>query len=263
MTDRRIIDTHAHYDDEAFDEDRDSIIGAFEENGIDFAVNVGASVQGTHAAVRLAHRYPRIYAAVGMHPDEAADLSEADMEMLVRYSSEERVLAIGEIGLDYHNGEVPRELQKKWFIRQAEVARQVGLPVLIHSRDAAQDTMDLVKEHRMYECGGVVHCYSYGTEQAREYLDMGLFFGIGGVLTFRNARKLKEVVEYLPMDAIVLETDCPYLAPEPFRGRRNSSLYLPYVAEKIAEIKNTEVQAVLEATHANALRLYRKAGKTE
>ena len=172
-----------------------------------------------------------------------------------------RVVAVGEIGLDYYWDEPDRKIQKKWFSRQLDLAAEMKLPVIIHSRDAAQDTLDMMKAQHAGDIGGVIHCFSYGKEMAREYLNMGFFLGIGGVVTFQNGKKLKEVVEYAPLSSIVLETDCPYLSPVPLRGKRNSSRNLPYVVEMISQIKGVDRETVERETWENALRLYRLSGK--
>ncbi len=252
-----IFDTHAHYDDEAFNEDRDGVLGALREAGIEAVVNVGASLESTRRTLELAESYPFIYGAAGVHPSESGELTEADIQWLEKLTGREKVVAVGEIGLDYYWEEPDHETQKKWFVRQLALARKVKLPVIIHSRDAAKDTLDIMKAEHSEEIGGVIHCFSYGKEMAREYLNMGFFLGIGGVVTFRNGKKLKEVVEYAPLDRLVLETDCPYLAPVPNRGKRNSSLNLPYVAEEIAALKGITPEQVTEATWENAKRLYR------
>lgn len=252
-----IFDTHAHYDDEAFDEDRESLIGSLKENGIGNVCNIGASMESCRTTLTLAEKYPFFYGALGVHPNETKDLTEEDMDWLRKASGSEKIVAIGEIGLDYYWDEPDREIQKKWFVRQLSIAKDMGLPVVIHSRDAAKDTMDIIKAEHKGTTGGVIHCFSYGVDQAREYLDMGYFLGIGGVLTFKNAKKLKEVAEYAPMDRLVLETDCPYLTPVPYRGKRNSSLYLSYVAEALAELKGMEKDEVIRITAENARRLYR------
>lgn len=252
-----IFDTHAHYDDEAFDMDREELIESLRENGIGCVVNVGASLSSCKTTMELAEKYPFFYAAVGIHPNETAELTQKDMEWLKNVSAGEKVVAIGEIGLDYYWDEPDRELQKKWFSEQLAVAKETGLPAVIHSRDAAKDTLDIMKAEHKGTTGGVIHCFSYGVEMAREYLNMGYFLGIGGVLTFKNAKKLKEVVEYAPMSQLVLETDCPYLAPVPNRGTRNSSLNLPYVVEAVAELRSMEPEEVIRITAENARRLYR------
>ena len=256
-----IIDTHAHYDDPAFDEDREDVLDALEADGIYRAVNVGASPETTRSSLALARRYENIYASVGAHPESAARLTQEDITEMIRLSADPKVVAWGEVGLDYYYEDPPREIQKVWFERQLEAAREAELPVIIHSRDAARDTLDIMTSQRAGELGGVVHCYSYSVEYAGKYLDMGMFFGIGGVLTFKNARKLAEVVEYLPMDAIVLETDCPYMAPTPFRGKRNRSALLPYVVQRLAQLKGVSEEEVMRITCINAYKLYPKLGE--
>lgn len=254
-----IFDTHVHYDDKAFEEDREQLLESLRENGIEAVVNIGASIKTTKNTLELMEKYPFVYGAVGVHPSDTGELDEQQMEWLREVSARDKVVAIGEIGLDYYWDEPDRAIQKRWFIRQLELAREVKLPVVIHSRDAAKDTLDIMKEQKAQEIGGVIHCFSYGVEMAREYLDMGFYLGIGGVLTFQNAKKLKEVVAYMPMDRIVLETDCPYLAPAPNRGKRNSSLNLPYVVEAISSIKEIPAEEVIEITNRNAKKMYRLA----
>lgn len=252
-----IFDTHAHYDDGAFDGDREQLLESLKDNGIEAVVNVGASIQTTKNTLELMKKYPFVYGAVGVHPNETAELNEDLMNWLKTVSSTEKVVAIGEIGLDYYWDEPDRDIQKHWFVRQMDVAKEAGLPVIIHSRDAAADTLDLMKAQNARDLGGVIHCFSYGKEMAGEYLNMGFYLGIGGVLTFQNAKKLKEVVEYMPMEQLVLETDCPYLSPVPNRGKRNSSLNLPYVVEAISQIKGISEEEVITITNRNARALYR------
>lgn len=252
-----IFDTHAHYDDEAFNEDRDILLGSLQQNGIEAVVNIGASIQSTKNTLELMKKYPFVYGAVGVHPNETGELNNHLMDWLKHVSSEEKVVAIGEIGLDYYWDEPDHATQKDWFVRQLALAREVGLPVVIHSRDAAKDTLDIMKAEHAKDMGGVIHCFSYGVEMAREYLNMGFYIGIGGVVTFNNGRKLKEVVEYMPLDRIVLETDCPYLSPVPYRGKRNSSLNLPYVVEAISQIKGVAPDEVIAVTNRNAKAMYR------
>ena len=252
-----LFDTHAHYDDGAFDKDREEILAGLGAVGVGAVVNVGASLESTRRTLELAWRYPFIYGAVGVHPSECGALTEEDIRWIESLASGKKVVAIGEIGLDYHWEEPERGLQKKWFARQLAMARCVGLPVIIHSRDGAKDTLDILKAEKGEEIGGVVHCFSYTWETARVCLDMGLYLGIGGVATFKNARRLKEVVAYAPLDRLVLETDCPYLAPEPHRGKRNDSRYLSYVAEAVAAIKGIGREQVEAVTWENARRLYR------
>ena len=252
-----IFESHAHYDDEAFDEDRESLLASLREHGIDKVVNVGASLGSCRATLRLMAEYPFIYGAIGVHPTETAELNEDNYMWLREQCAADKVVAVGEIGLDYHWKEPEPEVQKLWFERQLMLAREVNLPVIIHSRDAAKDTLDIMQTLHAGEIGGVIHCYSYTKELAREYLNMDYYFGIGGVITFQNARKLKEAVEYIPLEKILLETDSPYLAPEPYRGKRNSSLNLPYIAQAVAELKGVSYEAVVEVTQKNAQRLFR------
>lgn len=256
---KMIFETHGHYDDEQFDEDRERLIAEFLEKDIDKVMNVGADMQSSRNSVELAGKYPHFYAAVGVHPSEVGDLTEDDIQALKQMTLENsKVKAIGEIGLDYHfDDDPPRDVQKKWFIRQLELAQELGMPIIIHSRDAASDTMEILKDMDGGRNGGVIHCYSYSREQAREYIKMGFHIGVGGVVTFKNSRRLQEVVEDIPLEKIVLETDSPYMAPVPFRGTRNSALNIPYIAEKIAEIKGVPVQKVYDQTYANALKMYK------
>ena len=255
-----IIETHAHYDDEAFDADREELLRELPENGIGRVINVGASMQTTRNSIALAEKYTFIYAAVGVHPDDVAELDETAMEELRGYCRREITVAVGEIGLDYYWHKEPehQKLQQHWFRQQLVIAREEKLPFIIHSRDAAQDTFEILKQENAGEIGGVVHCYSYSVELAREYVRMGLYIGIGGVVTFKNARKLKEVAADIPLDRILLETDSPYMAPTPYRGKRNCSLYLPYVAEEIARLRGITTEEVIEATEANARRVFAK-----
>ena len=255
-----IFDTHTHYSDSRFDSDRHGLLMSMEENGIGNIVEVGASVKSTAAAVELSKKYNFIYASVGIHPEETTDTREEDIEWLKSLVSLEKVVAIGEIGLDYHHDEPERHIQKKWFIRQLEIAKETGLPVIIHSRDAAEDTLNIMKNFypaNTDKTNGVVHCFSYSPEIAKIYLDMGFYLGIGGVVTYKNSKKLVDVVCKAPLDRIVLETDAPYLTPEPYRGERNSSLYLKYIVEKIAELKGITQQEVIDRTEENAKNLYR------
>ncbi len=251
-----IFESHAHYDDEAFDEDRDELLSGLKEKGIGCVMNISSSLSSVRTTLALAKKYPFVYAAVGIHPTDTGELDEENFEWLKKQCREEKVLAVGEIGLDYYWDNVDRDIQKKWFARQLALANEVKLPVVVHSRDAAKDTLDVMKAAEAVGKRGVIHCFSYTKESAREFLDMGYLIGVGGVVTFQNAKKLKECVEYLPMDAILLETDSPYLAPVPYRGKRNCSLYLPYVVAEIARIKGVSEEEVIEITEENAKRLF-------
>ena len=251
-----IFETHAHYDDEAFDEDREELLISLREHGIGQVINIGASLESCRGTLELMEKYPFVYGAMGVHPSETGELNGENFAWLKEQCTVDKVVAVGEIGLDYHWKEPEPDIQKKWFERQLEMAREVGLPVIIHSRDAAKDTLDIMHALHAEEMGGVIHCFSYTKETAREYLEMGYYFGIGGVITFQNAKKLKEAVQFIPMDRILLETDSPYLAPEPYRGKRNSSLNLPYVAREIAALKDISYEDVVEITSENAKRLF-------
>lgn len=255
----KIFDTHAHYDDEAFDKDRDELLTCLLAGNIGTIVNVGASMDGCRASVELASKYEHIYAAVGIHPDdyERLDKNQEFLDWLRNEAlNNKKVVAIGEIGLDYYYDEPERELQKKWFARQLELANEVNKPVIIHSRDACADTIDILKNGHAQDIGGIIHCYSYSKETVKTFYDMNFYFGIGGVLTFKNARKLVEAAEVIPLDRIVLETDCPYLAPVPNRGKRNDSSNIEYVIEKLADIKGVTKEEIARMTYENACRVY-------
>lgn len=253
----RIFETHAHYDDRAFWKDQDSLLKKMNEKGIEYIVNIGCSMGSSRMITEFVKKYDFLYGTVGVHPDDVNHLTEEDMGELEALSQKDKILAIGEIGLDYHYDDIEKDVQKKWFVRQLDIAKQQKLPVVIHSRDAAKDTLDIMKAEYDGSRGGIIHCFSYGVEMAKEYLNRGYYLGIGGVVTFKNGKKLKEVVEYAPLNQLVLETDSPYLAPVPFRGKRNCSLYLTYVAEEIAGIKQVSVEEVCETTFNNARRLYK------
>ena len=249
-----IFESHAHYDDGAFEEDRDALLGSMQQNGIECVVNVSSSMDSVKRTLELMERYPYVYGALGIHPSDIADLDEEGLAWIAQQFSHPKAVAVGEIGLDYYwdKEKDVQARQREWFARQLALAKDLDKPVIIHSRDAAKDTYDVLEA-----CGGsqirsVVHCFSYTKETAQAYLKWDYYFGIGGVVTFNNAKKLKEAVEVIPLERILLETDSPYLAPVPFRGKRNSSLNLPYVAEEIARIKGTDVQTVIEVTNRNA-----------
>ena len=252
-----IFDTHAHYDDPVYEKDREELFEAMRAEGVGMITDIGADIASTKKAAELSNTYEFVYAAAGVHPSEVYSLEEADMDFLFFFAKNPKVVAIGEIGLDYHYEDTVREVQKKWFIRQLELAKEVKLPVVIHSRDAAQETLDIMKDIHAEDIGGVIHCFSYGWEMAKIYLDMGFYLGIGGVVTFKNAKKLKEVVQRAPMERLVLETDAPYLAPEPYRGKRNASHYLKYVAEEIAALRSMALDEVIHITEENGKQMYR------
>lgn len=251
-----MIDSHAHYDDEQFDADRDEIIRKAVEAGVTHIINPGCDVESSQQAIALAKKHPEVFAAVGVHPHEASSCDEQTLLRLEALAQEEKVVAIGEIGLDYHYDFSPREVQKDWFAKQVALAGKLGLPIIIHDRESHQDVLDIVKAFRSELTTGVFHCFSGSVEMAKAVLDMGFYIGIGGSLTFKNARKPVEVVQYAPLDRLLIETDCPYMAPEPFRGRRNWSVYLKYVVEKIAAIKGMDCLEVERQTSDNARALF-------
>lgn len=253
-----IFESHAHYDDRRFDSDRKELLLSMEEHGIETIINVGSDLEGVKKTLALTEEYPFIYGAIGIHPSEIEDLNEEVYEWLRERCRLPKVAAVGEIGLDYYwdKDEEVKRSQRYWFCRQMELAREQELPVIIHSRDAAEDTLKLVQGIHGEQIPGVVHCFSYSPEQAFAYIKMGYYIGIGGVVTFKNARKLKETAAAIPLEHILLETDCPYLSPEPERGKRNSSLNLPYVAQEIARLRGITQEEVMEVTRENARRLF-------
>lgn len=251
-----IFESHAHYDDDAFNEDRGSLLETMKDNNVGCIINVAANLDSVKTTMELADRYDFIYGAVGVHPSDTEELNDENMEWMRQQAKKDKCVAIGEIGLDYHYPDPERSIQRKWFERQLILAHEINKPVIIHSREAAADTMDILRSSVAANVRGVMHCYSYSVETAKELLKMGFYFGVGGVVTFSNAKKLVEAVEYIPMDKILLETDCPYLAPTPHRGERNSSLFLPLVAQRIADIKKISYDEVVEITEKNARRLF-------
>ena len=225
--------------------------------GIERVVNISASWKDLLDTLELTEKYPFVYGAVGIHPDHVGELNEERMDQIRSFCYRDKIVAVGEIGLDYHWDVEARDIQKDWFIRQLGMARDVGLPVVIHSRDAAADTFQIMKEYHAGSDGGIIHCFSSSAEMAAEYVKLGYHIGVGGVVTFKNARVLKEVVKAVPIERIVVETDCPYLAPVPFRGKRNTSAYLPYIVEAIAGIKEMPKEEVEAITWKNAMTVYR------
>ena len=250
-----LFDTHAHLNDPAFDPDRAELMAGLAEKGIGFVMNAGCSLESSKDIIKMAENYPWLYASVGSHPDSADEVNEAVIEQYRNLAKHEKVKAIGEIGLDYYYEDIPREIQKKAFRMQMELAKELDLPVIIHEREAHDDGMRIVKEFPTVK--GVFHCYSGSAEMARQLVNMGWYIGFTGVLTFKNARKAVETAASIPLDRIVLETDCPFMAPEPFRGKRNDPGYLPKMAEKLAEIRGISVEEAISATTENAKRLYR------
>ena len=276
-----IFDTHAHLCDAAFDDEREAIIADLGAHGVGAFTEIGFDLPSSRAALALAERYPQVYAAVGFHPDHSDHLRDEDVETLRKMvENDQKIVAIGEIGLDYHytregilrraaasgqeadpeslaTADPEPEIQKACFRRMLQLARALGLPINVHSREAAQDTYDLIVEEHGYENSGIIHCFGYPVEMAERFVKLGMYVGVGGVVTFKNARKLKEVVERIPIERIVLETDCPYMAPVPKRGTRNDPRNLPYVVEEIAALRQMDPAEVIRITTENAKRVYR------
>ncbi len=251
-----IIDTHGHYDDKQYDGDRNSLLNRLRENGVGAVINSGADFKGCKDTYELAEKYPFVYGTLGLHPNDSAEMTEEIMEWIRTHAENKKIVGIGEIGLDYYDEEPSHELQKKWLIRQLHLAQELEMPVVIHSRDAAEDTLTILKEEEAGRYGGTMHCFSYSKEMAQELIKIGLHIGIGGIITFKNARKLKETAEAIPLERILLETDCPYLSPDPYRGERNDSARLLYVAEEIARIKGVTTEEVIETTAQNAKEVF-------
>ena len=248
-----IFDTHAHYDDKAFDNDREDVINMLFENDVCGVVNQGTDIKTSEFGINLAGQYNGFYAAVGLHPECLDENSISDLDKIRELAKNKKVVAIGEIGLDYYY-DIPKDLQKTIFAKQLELAAELDMPVNIHDREAHGDTLEMLKK---YKPKGIVHCFSGSVEMAKEIIKLGMYIGIGGVVTFKNARKTVEVVESLPLERLVLETDCPYLSPVPFRGKRNDSSMIKYTAQRIAEIRNTTEEEILTITRRNAADVYK------
>lgn len=249
----KVIDTHAHYDDPAFDSDRDELLTEILNESVDKLITIGCSIEGSRNAIKIAEKFPSVYASVGIHPSDCMGSSDNYIDILREMSKNKKVVAIGEIGLDYHYDGYDKETQIDCFIKQLELAKELSLPVIIHSREATSDTMDIL---RKYKPKGVVHCFSGSVETAREIIELGMMISFTGVLTFKNSRKAVEACSAIPMERIMLETDSPYMAPVPHRGKRNNSSYVLHVAEKVAEIKNMTIDEVITICNENAVRFF-------
>lgn len=250
-----LFDTHAHFDDEQFDADRDEVLKSLKSYGVGNIVNIGSSMKTSHTSVALAEKYDFVYATVGVHPSETGELCEADIEELKRLAANPKVRAIGEIGLDYHyHDDVEPSIQKKWFVRQLKLAKELDMPVIIHDRESKGECLEILKEHKI--SNGVVHCFSGSAETAREILNLGMMISFTGVLTFKNAKKAIAACAAVPLDRLMIETDCPYMSPEPHRGRRNFSGYVEFVARKMADIKGVSYDELVGITERNAKRFY-------
>lgn len=252
-----IFDSHAHLDDERFDKDRDNIIATAKENGIEYILNPGADLNTSIRAVNIAGKYDNVYAAVGVHPHDVKDMDEDTIEVLKALSNKEKVVAIGEIGLDFYYDNSPRDEQRKWFRRQIELAKEVNLPIIIHDRDAHEETFKILKEYDVGSIGCVMHCYASSVEMAKEYIKMGVYISLAGPVTFKNARKTHDVAREIPLEWLLVETDSPYLTPEPYRGKRNQPAHVRLVAEKIAQAKGITLEEVARQTTLNAKKLFR------
>lgn len=244
------FDSHAHYNDKQFDEDRDELLASLKNHNVGYIVNIGADMPSSLESIKLAEKYDFVYATVGVHPHEAKSVKEEDYEQLKKWLENEKVVGLGEIGLDYHYDFSPRDTQVEVFTKQLKICENITKPVIIHSREACQEVFDIIKNSNVRK--GVIHAYSGSAQLAKEYVKLGFHIGIGGVLTFKNARKLIEVVENIPIERILIETDSPYLTPVPFRGTRNCSKYLKEVVEKISEIKQISHEEVEKITFENA-----------
>lgn len=251
------FDTHAHYDDKRFNDDRFETINKAYESGVSYILNAASSVSSIDRCIKLTEEFDFVYASVGVHPHNASDMNEDVINKIEKLAKKDKVVAIGEIGLDYHYDFSPRDIQKYWFRQQIELAKRVNLPVIIHDRESHEDIMNIVKESNVKEVGGVFHCYSGSVEMVKEVLNNNLYISFGGPVTFKNVKKLADVVKAVPNDRILIETDSPYLTPEPFRGKRNDSSYVRYVAEKIAEIKGLRLEDIGEITTENGKKLFK------
>lgn len=254
----KVIDSHAHLDDEKFDFDRESVIKNLKSNGVDFVYNIGADLESSIRSVELARKYDNIHAVIGIHPHDADSYTEEVEEKLIELAKDENVRAIGEIGLDFFYDNSPREKQKEVFIRQIELANRLNLPVVIHSRDAAQETFNIVKEskEKYKDIVFLIHCYSQSVELMHEYIKLGCYIALGGVVTFKNSKAPKNVAKEVPIDRLLLETDCPYLAPVPMRGKRNEPMFIKYTAAEIAALRGISVEELVYHTDKNTKRFY-------
>ncbi len=250
---KNIFDTHAHYDDERFNEDRDELLSSLFKGSVSCIINCGCDLKSSLTTIALAEKYENLYAAIGVHAHEASDCTADDLAKIASLYSHEKVVAVGEIGLDYYYDFSPRERQIEVFTQQIKLANELDLPVIIHDREAHEDTLNILKEYRPK---GVVHCFSGSVEMAKEIVKLGLYIGLGGAVTFKNAKKPIEVAEYLPLDRLLLETDAPYMTPVPFRGKRCDSAHIMYTAERIAEVKEMGAQELIDVCNDNANKLF-------
>lgn len=255
--DSKLIDSHAHLDGEQFDEDRDEIIAGLTASGVELVINPGANMESSRRVAEIVEKYPIVYGAVGVHPHDTVDMQDDDIEELRILAKGEKIVAIGEIGLDYYYDHSPRDIQKTRFREQIRLAKELDLPIIVHERDASQDVFDIISSESDGRLRGVIHCYSGSTEMAREYIKLGFYISFAGPVTFKNAKKPKEVSSELPLDRLLIETDSPYMAPVPYRGKRNDPSYVRYIAETIADLKGIEYGEVVKKTNENTKRLFK------
>lgn len=248
------FDTHTHLDDEKFDTDRDELISSFEGEGLTLAVNIGANMETSKNSIALAEKYDFIYASVGVHPNDVGDMTDSDLAQIEEWAKLDKVVAIGEIGLDYHYDEPEPEIQKVWFEKQLLLAKKLNMPYIIHDREAHADVLEIIK--RVGYFNGVMHCFSGSAEMARQVTELGMYVSIAGQVTFKNAPKVQAVAMSVPLDKLLIETDSPYLTPEPYRGKRNNSAYVKYTAAKIAELRGMDVAEIAKITMENGKRFY-------
>lgn len=251
-----LFDTHAHFNDEKFNDDRDETIERAFKNGVKYILNVSCSLESSADSISLAHKFDFVYAAVGIHPHDVEGIDDSAVSTLADFALDKKVVAIGEIGLDYYYENSPRELQRYWFAQQIRLAKRLKLPIIVHDRDAHEDTFNIIRKEEAGEVGGVFHCYSGSVEMAKELIKNNFYIAIGGAVTFKNARKVVDVAGFVPDDRLLIETDCPYITPEPYRGKRNESSYVRFVAEKIAQIRGVSVEDIGRITTENAKKLF-------
>lgn len=252
----KIVDSHSHIDDEKFDIDREEVVSLFDENKIDFIVDPASDVKSSEKIVEIVKKFSRVYGAVGIHPHEVEDITDDDLKKIYNLSFSNKIVAIGEIGLDYYYDNSPREKQKEIFRKQLEIAKKRNLPVIIHTREAMQDTFDILSEFKG-DVTGVMHCYTGSFEMAEKFINLGFYISISGVVTFKNATNVREMAKKIKLDNLLIETDSPYLTPEPNRGKRNESKFVWLVAQKLSELKNIEINNLIYNTNSNARNLFK------
>jgi len=258
-----LFDTHAHFNDRRFNEDRDEAIRKAHDSGVSYIMNVSYDIRSMEQSVSLTKRYSYIYATVGIHPHYSKEMNDEVLKKVRSLAGDKKVVGIGEIGLDYYRDLSPRDVQKKWFAEQITLAKELKLPIVVHIRDANEDALDILKVESARDVGGIIHSFSGDIKMAREVLENNFYISVGGPITYHNARSLRDVVKFVPIEKLLIETDCPYLTPEPFRGKRNDSSLVRFVAEKIAEVKEMKFEDVARITTANALKVFNISDHTD